>query len=187
MLKYIKKHLFKYPKNNNNSNNKTKQKNLLNYLSSDKKKMSENFLKVIKDSGLSHEEVLKVLKKEGKLKDPKTYAEFYKVEEAKRLEKEKVEKEKAEKEKADKDKGTPAEPATPPAEPAEPETPATPPETPSDPMIKRMDEFEAKMVKLIKEGSRIPLATPSAGVESENKKPAGDFSLALDGKYEKYV
>ncbi len=187
MLKYIKKRLFKYFKNNNinnNTNKKTKQANLFSFLNTkkEKKKMSEkNFLKTIKDANLSHEDVLKILEKEGKIKDPQTYAEIYKVEEAKRLAKEKAEKEKAEKEK---DKKPPAEePATPPTEPAPPTLP-TP--TPADPLTKRFDEFEAKMTKLIKEGERIPLATPSVGIESEKKKE-GDFSLALDGKYEKYV
>ncbi len=191
MLKYIKKRLFKYFKNNNinnnNTNKKTKHANLFSFLNTkkEKKKMSENFLKAIKDAGLSHGDVLKILKKEGKIKDPQTYAEIYKVEEAKRLEKEKAEKEKAEKEK---DKKPPAEePATPPTEPAPPTLPTpTPPKTATDPLTKRFDEFEAKMTKLIKEGERIPLATPSAGIESEKKKE-GDFSLALDGKYEKYV
>ncbi len=188
MLKNIRKHLFKYFKNNsinNNTNKKTKQANLFSFLNTkkEKKKMSENFLKAIKDAGLSHGDVLKILEKEGKIKDPQTYAEIYKAEEAKRLAKEKAEKEKAEKEK---DKKTPAEePATPPTEPAPPILP-TPTPTPADPLTKRFDEFEAKMTKLIKEGERIPLATPSAGIESEKKKE-GDFSLALDGKYEKYV
>lgn len=146
--------------------------------------MSENnFLKIIKDTGLSHEDVLKILEKEGKIKDPKTYAEIYKVEEAKRLAKEKAEKEKAEKE-----KGTPTKPTTPPAEPPA-ETPTEPPAPPAEPktaLDKRLDEFEAKITKLIAEGSRVPLATPSTGVESEKKKE-GDFSLGLEGKYEKYV
>ncbi len=73
MLKYIKKRLFKYFKNNNINNNinkKTKQSNLFNFTKKEKKKMSEkNFLKIIKDSGLSPEDVLKILKKEGKIKD----------------------------------------------------------------------------------------------------------------------
>jgi len=142
--------------------------------------MSENnFLKIIKDAGLSHQQVLEILEKDGKIKDPKTYAEIYKVEEAKRLAKEKAEKEKAEKEKG-------AAPETPAAPPATPAATPTPPETPKDPLTKRFDEFEAKITKLIAEGSRIPLATPSKGVESEKKKE-GDFSLGLQGKYEKYV
>ena len=142
--------------------------------------MSESFLKVIKDAGLTHEQVLEILGKEGKIKDPKSYQEIYKVEEAKRLAKEEKAAAKATK-KAGKDKD---KDKTPPVEPAAPAEPTVPAPAEPDALTKRFDDFEAKITKLISEGSRIPLATPSTGVESKNE---GDFSIALGGKYEKYV
>lgn len=139
--------------------------------------MANDFLKVIKDAGLSHEEILKILEEKGKIKSPQTYEEIYKAEEAKRLAKEK----------AEKDKETPpAEPAAPPEEPTTP--PAEPPKTLPEinPVDKKLKELETKMTKLIEESTKIPLATPSKG-ESNEKKKVDDLSLAITGKYEKYI
>jgi len=145
------------------------------------RKLSDNnFLKIIKDSGLSHDDVLALLEKEGKIKTPQTYAEFYKIEEAKRLAIEKAEKEK-------KDKAT-----TPPETPETPaEPPATPPaEPPTPPKVEISDEklkgLEAKMTKLINDKTKIPLATPSEGEETDKAKEP-DYSLGTEPKYGKYI
>lgn len=111
--------------------------------------MSENLLKVIKEAGLTHAEVIEFLKKEGKLSDLKTQEEIAEEIEAKRV--------KAEKAKAEKEK---------PKEPDEPE-----PESDNDILNKRIDEIEVKFNKIIKEGLKVPGKTPSKGT----KRDEGDI------------